>query len=218
MFFSLMKPGMTWIKSIHLYNCTPFCLSSSLVRVEKETKLLEVLLALPFGVHGIENRLSLCLIPFSELVNLPLHLRVQTSHPLLQFLVGEKLQLQDMVVYLYYQVSFFIMPRVALLRGQFEQVICRCKIYKTITRPHRVLLQTTSGKKCYLQNRSHVLWRHFGTWICCYVVALARDEISDSTVAADDFEIAEIRWDSAAPVYSRSLDYALPISAHYPVW
>lgn len=49
------------------------------------------------------------------------------------------------------------------------------------------------------------------------MVAPARDEISDSTVAADDFEIAEIRWDSAAPVYLRSLDYALPISARYPV-
>lgn len=85
--------------------------------MEEGTKLLEVLLALPFGVHGIENRLSLCLVPFSQLVNLSLHLRVQTSHPLLQFLVGEKLQLQDMVVYLYYQAALFIMPnRVALLR------------------------------------------------------------------------------------------------------
>lgn len=107
-----MKPGddVNKIYSfIQLYN--PFVYqTSSLIRVEKGTKLLEVLLALPFGVHGIENRLSLCLIPLSQLVDFPLHLCVQTSHPLLQFLVGEKLQLQDMVVYLYYQVALFIMP------------------------------------------------------------------------------------------------------------
>lgn len=49
------------------------------------------------------------------------------------------------------------------------------------------------------------------------MVAPARDEIFDLTVAADDFEISEIRWDFASPIYLRSLNYALPIFVRYPV-
>lgn len=74
--------------------------SSHLFARGKET-VLEVLLALPFGVHGIENRLPLRLIPLSQFLDLALHFRVQASHSLLQFLVREKLQLQDIVVSLY---------------------------------------------------------------------------------------------------------------------
>lgn len=105
LFFDETRDGVNKIYLfIQLYT---LYLSPSLIRLGKETKLLEVLLALPFGVHGIENRLSLCLIPFSELVYLPLHLRVQTGHSLLQFLVREKLQLQHMVVYLYSSFLFY---------------------------------------------------------------------------------------------------------------
>lgn len=69
--------------------------------------MLEVLLALPFGVHGIENRLPLRLIPLPQFLDLALHFRVQASHSLLQFLVREKLQLQDIVVSLYMYIFRF---------------------------------------------------------------------------------------------------------------
>lgn len=86
---------------IQLYT---LCLSF-VITYSRKGGLLEVLLTFPLGVHGIQDRLSLRLIPFSQLVNLPLHFRVQTSHSLLQLLVGEKLQLQD-TASLYIQVIF----------------------------------------------------------------------------------------------------------------
>lgn len=82
-----------------------YTLCLSVITYSRKGGLLEVLLTFPLGVHGIQNRLSLRLIPFSQLVDLPLHFRVQTSHSLLQFFVGEKLQLQD-TASLYIQVIF----------------------------------------------------------------------------------------------------------------
>lgn len=84
-----------------------YTLCLSVITYSRKGGLLEVLLTFPLGVHGIQNRLSLRLIPFSQLVDLPLHFRVQTSHSLLQFLVGEKLQLQD-TASLYIQVISFL--------------------------------------------------------------------------------------------------------------
>lgn len=56
--------------------------------------ILEVLLALPLGVHGVQDGLPLGLVPPVQLVYLPLHLRVQVGHPLLELFVCEELQLQ----------------------------------------------------------------------------------------------------------------------------
>lgn len=111
MFFSLIEIRGDANKNlfIHLYNCTPFVYyirRRHLFARGKET-VLEVLLALPFGVHGIENRLPLRLIPLPQFLDLALHFRVQASHSLLQFLVREKLQLQDIVVSLYIYIFRF---------------------------------------------------------------------------------------------------------------
>lgn len=93
-----------------------YTLCLSVITYSRKGELLEVLLTFPLGIHGIQNRLSFRLIPFSQLVNFSLHFRIQTSHSLLQFLIGEKLQLQD-TASLYIQVIFFfIMPKVALFR------------------------------------------------------------------------------------------------------
>lgn len=107
MFFSLMKPGLQDANKIYsflqLYTlCLPVI---TYLRKRGNQVVLEVLLTLPFGIHGIENRLSLRLIPFPQLINLSLHLCVQASHSLLQLLVGEKLQLRKMI-FLCIQIFF----------------------------------------------------------------------------------------------------------------
>lgn len=101
-----------------------YTLCLSVITYSRKGGLLEVLLTFPLRVHGIQNRLSLRLIPFSQLVDLPLHFCVQTSHSLLQFLVGEKLQLQD-TASLYIQVIFFIMPKAALFQNRCRE----CELY-----------------------------------------------------------------------------------------
>lgn len=93
MFFSLIKPRDDANKIYSFIQLYTLCLS--VVTYSRKGGLLEVLLTFPLGIYSVHNRLFLRLIPSSQLVNLPLHFRVQMSHPLLQFLIGEKLQLQD---------------------------------------------------------------------------------------------------------------------------
>lgn len=56
--------------------------------------MLEILLSLSLLVHGIQDGLTLGLVPLPQLINLPLHLLVQCGHALVQLLVRQVLQLQ----------------------------------------------------------------------------------------------------------------------------
>lgn len=56
--------------------------------------VLEILLSLSLLVHGIQDGLTLGLVPLPQLINLPLHLLVQCGHALVQLLVRQVLQLQ----------------------------------------------------------------------------------------------------------------------------